>query len=753
MPYTPTVRFGVDFADLGIPPPLDDSFISTDYDVEWGPRVSSIWNPKTTESYFTISDPAGEFDIEAETDPVRIQQLKRPHRVWMRVQDREAADNTPRWTGFAVLEERRTNTAVARFKLLGLEFKRLRERITIPSFNNDQRETPIPPPPRPTTDELGVGQVSSVSANYVPGSGETAGNVSVVVTGGAFPDAVLDITVYVRYRWFDNTGQGSWQTVPSQSTQLATNSGDAAFSFNLTGLTPGLAYEIRGTTNADYSGGRAAYLYSLFVEPPPPTEAEQCRLDGGTWNTTTQTCEFPPDPPTAQEQCVLDGGTWNTATQTCEFEIDEPDPVVAVSTLSTVGTLATGIVNGIVAQVNPLYTGPAPALTVPVTVQYAVLFETNWSAGPAVTADADGAFRVVLTSLDSSTVYAVRARVSADQEWTQTTFTTSGVPPASQLYSLTVINRTAVSATLVALQSTPTNSNTDTVWFRHRPVGSISWATSAGVSVPNTGQTTMALSGLLPSTNYEAEASTEQNFSSNVQAVTFRTLTPVTPPVLEGVNFSPPSALEFTLRGIVSNPIAGLRIRFRVRPIGANPSSTITRTVNVTLGAFGGSATSTFTFTGNESWFTNGHMFTYTAELIGYPPTVTGSVSLAATVAPVTPPTLANIRVRNIQWDNARVLVNVDLGTFDRDDVRVNWFYKEVGAAVFTSAGQSDVASNNIASATIAPLVGNTDYEVRADLSGHADTPLSRTFTTASPPAPAGAVAAWHTDPERNSYI
>jgi len=60
-----------------------------------------------------------------------------------------------------------------------------------------------------------------------------------------------------------------------------------------------------------------------------PTPAEQCVLDGGTWN--GESCDFPATP---EEQCVLDGGTWNG--ESCDMPSEgggdsEPAPAQSFS--------------------------------------------------------------------------------------------------------------------------------------------------------------------------------------------------------------------------------------------------------------------------------------------------------------------------------------------------------------------------------------------------------------------------------------
>src|SRR3989344_1950256 len=49
---------------------------------------------------------------------------------------------------------------------------------------------------------------------------------------------------------------------------------------------------------------------------PEATPEEQCTLDGGTWNSETESCDMPPTP---EVQCAVDGGTWNIETNLCDM--------------------------------------------------------------------------------------------------------------------------------------------------------------------------------------------------------------------------------------------------------------------------------------------------------------------------------------------------------------------------------------------------------------------------------------------------
>ena len=126
-------HFTIDWDDSGVVLPYGHSSMVTPdtYDFQQGVSLFDIHNPVGLTGSFDLEDLQRVLDpsIYPPGTPERVR-LENPHRFWHYRINSDPADFTVRLTGYCVLD-RRPDTYTARFKLLPLDFVRLRERICL----------------------------------------------------------------------------------------------------------------------------------------------------------------------------------------------------------------------------------------------------------------------------------------------------------------------------------------------------------------------------------------------------------------------------------------------------------------------------------------------------------------------------------------------------------------------------------------------------------------------------------------------
>ena len=245
MPKTKPVQvFVVDWDDDDVVLPYDHANALTpgNYDWEHGCRLNDIHSMMGLYGFFEVHDPDGLYDpVILESGTAERDRLEQPHRVWGYTLDSntDSVVDDDVITGYCVIDKR-PNNYTASFRLVPLDFVRLRKRITMPQFNVS-RPAPTPPVRTGTTTQI------------EDPDGPVITNVSLVGLGVGHTTATLSVSA-------DNVNAGqafyfeydNGVVIDSLSGTLVVT-GDTGAATVIFPTTPGYTYQIRCSVYADYA--------------------------------------------------------------------------------------------------------------------------------------------------------------------------------------------------------------------------------------------------------------------------------------------------------------------------------------------------------------------------------------------------------------------------------------------------------------------------------------------------------------------
>ena len=183
MPKTnPRYFFTIDWEDRGTMLPYGHESmvepIMDSIDLDTSLSLFDIHNPVGLRGNFEVDDPDLLLDpaVHAPNTPDRIR-LESPHRFWHYRINSDPADFSPRLTGYLIVV-RRPDAQTARFKLLPVDFVRLRAERPVPPFNTYR----IPVVPTITRSPASA----SVALRGVVNAEQTELNVIAALTNSAY---------------------------------------------------------------------------------------------------------------------------------------------------------------------------------------------------------------------------------------------------------------------------------------------------------------------------------------------------------------------------------------------------------------------------------------------------------------------------------------------------------------------------------------------------------------------------------------
>ena len=354
-------------------------------------------------------------------------------------------------------------------------------------------------------------------------------------------------TVHLRYREF---GESQWSTA-----QTRTTIGDST-TFNLSTLGPRTTYEVQASLESDFGISKFAVFTTLSPDPSisgvhvgsitqtsakatitiaNPGTAEKTvylhyRVSGETeWSpdktTTTTGASATLDlsdltsKTTHEVQVSLNSEYADSRTTT--FSTLSPDSSVSAVTIGSItqtSAVATVAISNAVYAQKTIY------------LQYREDGVEEWGDQPLTAMTYGSSVTIELTNLTPGTNYEVRASLMDDFELAQSaTFTTLRFPSIS---NLEVEDETKNSATAVITIADPDGSS-QTIHLRHRTTTPQGVWNSTPPGSSTTSEASIALTGLVPDTEYETEVSLTSDFAVS-ETDTFRTLPP--DPVVSGIS-------------------------------------------------------------------------------------------------------------------------------------------------------------------------------------------------------------------------
>ena len=378
----------------------------------------------------------------------------------------------------------------------------------------------------------------SISKLEVNDKTQTTANAVITI---ADPDGTNQ-TVHLRYR--TTTPQGEWSD--TQKTTSTTGNAEIA----LSGLTADTEYDVQASLDSSFPDERTAHTTFRTLRYPSISKLEvkdetrnsanavitiadpdgtnqtvhlryRTTTPQGEWSDTQKTTST-----TGNAEIALSGLTQDTeyeaeASLTSDFGVSETDvfrtlppaPVVSgVSVDDETQTAATANIS--IANAN------GDSQTVHLRYRIATP-QGEWIDTQETTSTTDSA-EIGLSGLSADTEYDVQASLDSsfsDERTAHTTFRTLRYPSISKLG---VKDKTQTSANAVITIADPDGTD-QTVHLRYRtttPQGE--WSGIQKVT-STTGSAEIALSGLIPDTEYESEASLTSDFSVS-KTVIFRTL-------------------------------------------------------------------------------------------------------------------------------------------------------------------------------------------------------------------------------------
>ena len=568
-------------------------------------------------------------------------------------------------------------------------------------------------------------RVSSVSADDVTTS-EAMVKVTIAEPGPGVN------TVYVRYGVF-TSDPIDWTQLPQKSVV-----GDAE-TFDLTGLTPGTEYKLEAsldgefmtevesatfTTSASPSIGSvnmadveqtsASAIVSIFDSDGTAVTVHlrYSETSSGAWSsihreiTATDDVDFTlsglmPDTEYEVEVSLDNGFSLSQST----FFITEamtsrpPSPVVRVS-----GLFTEDITPGS-ATVVALIAGPENRVTV--HLRYKTRGMNTWSRTIVRTTTTSTA-KFEIGGLTTATNYEIEASLAPDfpvQDSAYDTFTTAAV----RVSGLRVEDITDTEATAIADIEDPQGRTT--VYLHYRALGTGAWSEPQS-RITNSSSVRLFLADLLPDTQYEVEASSEESFLGDNSALETFVTEPapeVSEAIVEGI-----TNVSATIAVDIDSPQAQMKVYLRFRVEGTGTwSTTRTRTTSIPSARF--SLADLKSDTGYE---------VETSLDKDFP--VDSTVSAVFSTQPN--PKVSDVTVEDISEKSGTAIVKIDV---PQPRTTVYLRHRAHGDSTW-SVPQTRTTSLDTARFTLSGLMPDTQYEVEISLNHDFEELISETFLTAA---------------------
>ena len=538
--------------------------------------------------------------------------------------------------------------------------------------------------------------------------------------------------VHLRYSIVPST-QISW-IMPSPKSVV----GDAT-AFALTGLTPNSEYEVEVSLDSAFTTG---VKYATFTTAAPPSigsvnmaDVEQTSAsaivsifdsDGtavtvnlrnretpnGDWSaiqtetTATDTADFTLSglmPDTEYEvEVSLDNGfslSQSTIFTTEAMTSRPPSPVVRVS-----GLFAEDITPSSVTVVA-LIAGPENQVTV--NLRYRIQGTSTWgrTIGPT-TATATAPFE--LGGLTAATNYEIEASLDPDfpfQDSAYDIFTTAAV----RVSGLRLEDITDTEATAIADIEDPQGETT--VYVRYRALGTGAWNEPQS-RITNSKTVRLFLADLLPDTQYEVEASSEESFPGDNLA--FETFVTEPAPRASKANVEGITDVSATVVVGIGSPQSQMKVYLRFRVEGTGTWSTPrSRTTSIPSARF--SIADLKSDTGFE---------VETSLDKDFP--ADSTVFAAFSTQPN--PKVSDVTVEDITEKSGTAIVKID-GPQPRTTVYLR--HRSQGDSAW-NVPQTRTTSLDTARFTLSGLMPDTGYNVEISLNHDFDELISETFLTAA---------------------
>ena len=497
----PRYRYMIDWEDTGLIIDYDkeSEVVPKSIDYNYGSRLSDIHDFIGLSGSFDVDDPDGIYNplTYPAGSPERIR-LETPHRFYEYRLDDNPPNLTDWQTGFCI-PDRRPDKYTSRFRVLDVNFVRLREMLEIPVFNTYD----IPPPP-PFID--------------IPDTRPTGPAVILTLIG--FSDSLTQVNIQARLAAGLPTDADITLTVtPGTSYTLPAANSVVVFSVP---VQPGSSYNAVGTSLTDGAGGSSATL--TFTVPLADDNPEP-----------------EPDPEPDPEP--------------------EVQPNIQVASFSAVPDTTRNVTFS--GTVDDLNDADGDLTTVQVTIQYKRVGEQNWSTLSRETPTSGGAFSTSLRFSDPGQTgvtdnYEARAYVNTSTIQTALFSIGSQAPPpvtgGGVLTNLTARALSDTSGRVFATVSLPTGGAS--FWFRYRKASESSW-TNGGRRLIDaaTGAGNGDFSGLDAGTAYIVEGATQSNIAtaSDRRSTSFTTTSPITPCSISAVETSSITTTSATITVTVIN--------------------------------------------------------------------------------------------------------------------------------------------------------------------------------------------------------
>ena len=568
-------------------------------------------------------------------------------------------------------------------------------------------------------------RVSSVSLEDVTTS-DTTVKVTIAEPGPG------ENKVYLRY--------GVSTSAPIHWTQLPPKSvvGDTE-TFNLTGLAPGTEYKVEASLDGAFMTGVES---TPFTTAAPPSigsvnmaDVEQTSAsaivsifdsDGtavtvhlrfretpsGAWiatqpeTTTTDTADFTLSGLTLdteyEVEVSLDNGfslSKSTTFTTEAMTSRPPSPVVRVSGLFVEDITPSS------ATVVALIAGPENQATV--NLRYRIQGTSTWGRTIGrTTATATAPFE--LGGLTAATNYEIEASLDPDfpfQDSAYDIFTTAAVRVAG----LRLEDITDTEATAIADIEDPQGETT--VYVRYRALGTGAWSEPQS-RITNSKTVRLFLADLLPDTQYEVEASSEESFPGDNLA--FETFVTEPAPRVSKANVEGITDVSATVVVDIDSPQAQMKVYLRFHVEGTGTwSTTRTRTTSIPSARF--SVADLKSDTGYE---------VETSLDKDFPADSTAS----AVFSTQPKPKVSDVTVEDITDKGGTATVKID---WPQPRTTVYLRHRAHGDSA-RNVTQTRTTSLGTVRFTLSGLVPNTEYKVEVSLNHDFDELIAETFLTAA---------------------
>ena len=538
--------------------------------------------------------------------------------------------------------------------------------------------------------------------------------------------------VHLRYSIAPST-QASWIKPAPKSVVGDTET------FDLTGLAPATEYKVEASLDGEFMTGVESATFTTAASPSIGSvnmagveqnsasaivsifdsdgtavtiNLRYRETSSGDWiatqpkTSTTDTAQFTlsgltPDTEYEVEVSLDNGFSLSQST----FFITEamtsrpPSPVVRVS-----GLFAEDITPGSVI-VLAMIAGPENQVTV--HLRYRVEGTNTWSRTLRRTTATDTA-PFELGGLTAATTYDIEASLSPDfsvQDSAYDIFTTAAV----RVSGLRLEDITDTEATAIADIEDPQGRTT--VYVRNRALGTGAWSEPQSRTT-NSSTVHLFLADLLPETQYEVEASSEESFPGDNLA--YETFVTEPAPRVSEANVEGITNVSATIAVDIDSPQAQMKVYLRFRIEGTETwSTTRTRTTSIPSARF--SLADLKSDTGYE---------VETSLDKDFP--AGSTVSVVFSTQPN--PKVSDVTVEDITEKSGTAIVKID-GPQPRTTVYMR--HRAHGDSAW-SVPQTRTTSLDTTQFTLSGLMPNTEYKVEVSLNHDFDELISETFLTAA---------------------